>query len=124
MEPVGDGTKAWWSNPVCLEAADEIEDLRAELKEFSSQYQQLKRELEIYKDLYAREAVERVEQTTPIVAPKGSVLVLKLQDNQHPYLQSELAEITNQMKLKLGVDVIMIQGWDVAGFWEKENTNG
>jgi hypothetical protein len=92
------------------EAADEIEKLR--------------KELEIYKDLYAREAVERVEQNTPIVAPKGSVLVLKLQDNQHPYLQSELAEITNQMKLKLGVDVIMIQGWDVAGFWEKENANG
>jgi hypothetical protein len=86
-------------------AADEIEKLR--------------KELEIYKDLYAREAVERVEQTTPIVAPKGSVLVLKLQDNQHPYLQSELAEITNQMKLKLGVDVIMIQGWDVVGFWKK-----
>jgi predicted translin family RNA/ssDNA-binding protein len=41
------------------EAADEIENLRAELKEFSSQYQQLKRELETYKDLYAREAVER-----------------------------------------------------------------
>ena len=102
-----------------LEAADEIENLRAELKEFSSQYQQLKREIERYKDLYAREAVERVEQTTPIVAPKGSVLVLKLQDNQHPYLQSELAEMTNQMKLKLGVDVIMIQGWDVVGFWEK-----
>jgi len=43
-------------------AANEIEDLRAELKEFSSQYQQLKRELETYKDLYAREAVERAEQ--------------------------------------------------------------
>ena len=28
MEPIGDGTKAWWSNPVCLEAADEIERLR------------------------------------------------------------------------------------------------
>jgi hypothetical protein len=93
-----------------LEAADEIEKLR--------------KELSIYKDLYAREAVERVEQATPIVAPKGSVLVLKLQDNQHFYLQSELVEMTNQMKLTLGVDVILIQGWDVAGFWEKENTNG
>ena len=50
------------NSPLCYEAADEIENLRAELKEFSSQYQQLKRELETYKDLYAREAVEKWEK--------------------------------------------------------------
>jgi hypothetical protein len=33
MEAVGDGTKAWWSNPVCLEAADEIERLRKIVKD-------------------------------------------------------------------------------------------
>jgi len=29
INSVGDGTKEWWSNPVCLEAANEIERLRA-----------------------------------------------------------------------------------------------
>jgi DNA polymerase III alpha subunit (gram-positive type) len=104
---------------VMNKAADEIEKLRKTISYIKIQGNLMSAELERYKDLYAREAVERVEQTTPIVAPKGSVLVLKLQDNQHPYLQSELAEMTNQMKLKLGVDVILIQGWDVVGFWEK-----
>ena len=29
MEPVGDGTKVWWSSKICQEAANEIERLRA-----------------------------------------------------------------------------------------------
>ena len=43
-ETVGSPLMPWHVTPA--EAADEIEDLRAELKEFTNQYQQLKRELE------------------------------------------------------------------------------
>ena len=40
MEPVGDGTKVWWSSEICQEAADEIEQLRDERDYWRNQYKQ------------------------------------------------------------------------------------
>jgi hypothetical protein len=41
MESVGDGTKEWQSNEICHEAAEYIEELRAELAECRDQYRRL-----------------------------------------------------------------------------------
>ena len=56
-----------------------------------------------------------------VIAPKGSVLVLKLQEKVEPYPYAELVAISDDMKLKMGIEVVFLQGWDVVAFWEKNN---
>ena len=44
LESDGGGGKYWWSNPVCLEAADEIESLRSFIADLQAELSRLERE--------------------------------------------------------------------------------
>ncbi len=56
----------------------------------------------------------------PTVIPKNSVLILSQPAGQQPFMVSELKEIADDIKKYAGIEVLLLSGWDVVGFMEKD----